>query len=242
MDDWDYDPARDAGLRRVERWRSLAREAGLVEAALHLGWTAACAGYLKVGHRLRVEGREHLPRDPPYVVVANHSSHLDALALSASLRRGHAGCAFPIAAGDTFFETRAAAAFAATFLNALPMWRKSCGTHAMGALRSRLAEGRSIYLLFPEGTRTRTGEMAKFRSGIGMLVAGTNVPVVPAWIEGAFAAMPVGARCPRPRRIEVHIGVAIRFPEVANDRAGWVRVAGELEAAVRARGEGRSGR
>jgi 1-acyl-sn-glycerol-3-phosphate acyltransferase len=230
---WDYDPARDVGLRPFERWRSLAREAGLVEAAVHLGWTAACAGYLKVGHRFRVEGREHLPATPPYVVVANHSSHLDALALSVALRRGHAGCAFPIAAGDTFFETRAAAAFAATFLNALPMWRRSCGAHAMGALRTRLAEGRSIYLLFPEGTRTRTGEMAKFRSGIGMLVAGTSVPVVPAWIDGAFAAMPVGARWPRPRRVGVEFGAAVRFENVANERAGWVRVAAEVEAAVR---------
>ncbi len=230
---WDYDPARDGGLKPGERWRSLAREAGLVESAAHFGWTGLCTAYLKVGHRFRVTGREQVPAEPPYVVVANHSSHLDALALSAALRWRHASCAFPIAAGDTFFETRVAAAFAATFLNALPMWRRNCGAHAMGALRSRLVEGRSIYLLFPEGTRTRTGETAKFRSGVGMLVAGTNVPVVPAWIDGAFAAMPTGARWPRSRRLGVRFGSALQFGGVGNDRAGWVGVATELEEAVR---------
>src|SRR5262249_2699248 len=93
----------------------------------------------------------------------------------------------------------ASAAFAAIFINALPLWRKAVGAHALDALRDRLVGGDSGYILFPEGTRTRDGQMGAFKPGIGMMVAGTNIPVVPCWIEGAFEALPSDKRLPRPK-------------------------------------------
>jgi 1-acyl-sn-glycerol-3-phosphate acyltransferase len=233
MSEWEYKPAGDVGLPAAERWRSLRREAGLPSALAHDAWCALTGAYLKGYHRFRIDGRQHLPEQPPFVVVANHASHLDALALAVGLPPRFRSRAFPIAAGDTFFETKATAAFAAIFLNALPMWRKKCGSHAMETLRERLVGGDAIYLLFPEGTRTRTGEMAHFRAGIGMLVAGTNVPVVPAYLDGCFAAMPSTARFPRPGAISLRFGVPETFPRVANDRAGWHEVAAALEESVR---------
>lgn len=233
MEEWQYKPAGDAGLRPSEQWRSLRREAGLPSALAHQAWCALAGGYLRAFHRFRVEGREHLPARPPFVVVANHASHLDAISLAVGLPAHLREFAFPIAAGDTFFVTKAAAAFAAIFLNALPMWRKKCGSHAMETLRERLVEGRAIYLLFPEGTRTRDGAMAEFRSGIGMLVAGTPVPVVPAHLDGCFAAMPPGARVPKPRPITLRFGEPMAFAGIAGDREGWREIAGRLETAVR---------
>jgi len=234
MEDWQYKPAGDAGLRPSEQWRSLHREAGLPSAVAHQMWCALTGAYLKIYHRLRVEGREHLPPGPPFVVVANHASHLDAITLAVGLPPVLRRYAFPIAAGDTFFETKASAAFAAIFLNALPLWRKKCGPHAMETLRERLVEGDAIYLLFPEGTRTRDGAMAEFRSGIGMIVAGTNVPIVPAWLDGCFAAMPPGSRFPRPAAISLRFGAPLTFADIPNERAGWKTVAADLERAVKA--------
>lgn len=75
-------------------------------------------------------------------------------------------------------------------MNALPIWRKNCGAHSLADLRERLLNGRSVYILFPEGTRTRTGAIGKFKPGLGRLVAGTNVPVVPCHLRGTFAALP----------------------------------------------------
>jgi len=236
MRDWDYKPAGDAGLKPSDQWRSLNREAGLPSAIAHGAWCALTEGYLRSYHRLRVTGREHLPRRPPFVVVANHASHLDALTLAVGLPWHLRSCAFPIAAGDTFFETKATAAFAAIFLNALPMWRKRCGSHAMETLRERLVEGNAIYLLFPEGTRTRDGVMAEFRAGIGMIVAGTAVPVVPAWLGGCFAAMPPKTRLPRPAAISLRFGAPRIFESIADDRAGWREVAAALENDVRSLG------
>ena len=236
MSEWEYKPAGDTGLRPADQWRSLHREAGLPSALAHGAWCALTSGYLKLFHRFKVEGRGHLPAQPPFVVVANHSSHLDALALAVGLPSTLRDRAFPIAAGDTFFETKPMAAFAAIFLNALPMWRKKCGSHAMETLRERLVGGDTIYLLFPEGTRSRNGAMTDFRAGIGMLVAGTNVPVVPAYLDGCFAAMPPEARLPRPTPISLRFGAPVAFGTVANDRDGWREVAATLEKQVRALG------
>jgi 1-acyl-sn-glycerol-3-phosphate acyltransferase len=234
MDDWKLQPARDLGLPLQDRARSLRREEGLGEALLHRAWWMLIGGYLRSYHRLRIVGREHLPQQPPFVLVANHGSHLDALALAAMLPARLRHCVFPIAAGETFFQTPAMAAFAAFVLNALPMWRRNCGAHALQELRARILEEPCGYILFPEGTRTRDGSMNSFKAGIGMLVAGTKVPIVPCHLTGCHEAWPPGAHFPLPRKISIRIGDPVSFGSIADDRAGWHSVAGELEQRVRA--------
>jgi 1-acyl-sn-glycerol-3-phosphate acyltransferase len=238
MEEWKLEPARDHGLSPAQRLRSLRRESGLVETALHIGLWAVARCYLRLWHRLRIEGVEHLPAAPPFVLVANHSSHLDTLVLGVRLPWTLRDRVFPIAAGDVFFEKPASTAFAAFVLNALPLWRRRRDPHALVDLRKRLVEEPCAYILFPEGTRSRDGSMAAFKAGIGMVVAGTDVPVVPCRIRGAFAAFPPQAKLPRPRPVAVRIGAPLSFAGVANDRAGWSEVAAALEAAVRELGEG----
>ena len=135
---WRYSTARDHGLTFAQRMKSPQREVGLVQWILHHATWAALGIYLTHRYRLRVEDQQSLPSSPPFVLVANHSSHLDALVLGASVCLRLRGDLFPIAAGDTFFETPAQASLNALLLNALPMWRKRCGAHRMGQLRSQL--------------------------------------------------------------------------------------------------------
>ena len=234
MRKWRLEPARDLGLPLGERLRSLKRESGLIDRTARLAWWSAVRVYFAAAHRLRVKGREHLPTKPPFVVVANHASHLDAMVLAAAMPCRLWNCVFPIAAGDTFFETPVMAAFAAGLLNALPMWRRNCGSHAMRELRERLVGEPCGYILFPEGTRSRTGEMASFKPGLGMIVAETDVPVVPVYIHGAYEAAPPNRRLPRFRGIELRVGPALRFNDLPNERSGWRDVAGLAEDAVRA--------
>ena len=233
MDEWKIQPARDLGLSSTDRLRSLRRESGLVQSGLHQLWWAAVRGHLAVCHRLEVHGRIHLPPQPPFVLVANHSSHLDALVLSSILSWRWRDRIFPIAAGDTFFETPVQTFFSALAMNALPMWRRKCGSHALEELRRKLVEDSGIYILFPEGTRSRNGEPGQFKPGLGMLVAGSNVPVVPARLGGAFEAWPAGQRLPRPGRIRVDIGPPLDFSSAPNTREGWSQVASRTEEAVR---------
>jgi 1-acyl-sn-glycerol-3-phosphate acyltransferase len=209
--EWKLRPARDIGLAPAERLRSLSRERGLVGLALNAAWRWLLRAYLALFHRLAVTGRENLPR-APFVIIANHTSHLDALTLAAALpgeagRRAHA-----LAAGEVFFGSDAGAAFAAYAINALPVWRGRTTRGAIETLRERLVEEGLVYILFPEGTRSRSGEMGPFQPGLAVLIGDTGVPVVPAWIEGAFAAWPPSRRWPRPGRLRLRIGAPLHFP------------------------------
>lgn len=226
-------PARDHGLQADARLKSLSRERGLGSLLLGRVWRAGVRTYLREFHRLEVTGRENLP-PPPFVIIANHSSHLDALTLSAVLRGEAAQRAHALAAGDTFFTSTLGAAFAAYAINALPVWRKRTRASEIATLRERLVEDLLVYILFPEGTRSRDGVMARFQPGIGALVAATQVPVVPCFLEGAFAAWPPARRAPRPGRLRLAIGAPVRADDLPATRAGWEETARRCEAAVRA--------
>lgn len=232
IDQWQYKPAKDIDLAPTSRWKSERREPGLLEWLTH--HTACTAGwcYFKAWHRLRIEGTHHVPRDTPFVVVANHSSHLDALVLATCMPSRVRGSVFPIAAGDVFFETPHVSAFAAAAINALPMWRKKVGRHALEELRGRLHSGDCGYILFPEGARTRDGAPMTWKPGIGMLVAGTRIPVVPCRIWGAFESLPAGKRVPRPRSMHVRMGAPLVFDTVEDSREGWTSIAAQLRDAV----------
>jgi 1-acyl-sn-glycerol-3-phosphate acyltransferase len=233
MEPWKLQPARDTGLTPSERFRSVRRESGLLESLAHHACFSLIRSYFAIAHRLTIVGREKLPAHGPFVLAANHCSHLDALALGAALTPRHRERAFPIAAGDVFFQTKVTSTFSAIMLNALPMWRRNCGPHALADLRDKLREEKAIFIIFPEGGRSRNGSMMPFKHGLGMLVAETNVPVVPCALVGAFEALPPNQNLPRPVAIKLVIGDAIQFASTSNDRTGWSLIAQSVESAVR---------
>ena len=232
MEPWEFQPARDTGLTPGERFRSVRRETGLLESLAHHACFSLVRSYFAIAHRLSIVGLENLPAHGPFVLAANHCSHLDALALGAALRPRHRERAFPIAAGDVFFQSNVTSTFSAIMLNALPMWRKNCGPHALADLRRKLQDERAIFIIFPEGGRTRTGSMMPFKHGLGMLVAETNVPVVPCGLIGAFEALPPNRKVPRPVRIKLIIGEPLNFAATPNNREGWSQIARSLESSV----------
>jgi 1-acyl-sn-glycerol-3-phosphate acyltransferase len=233
MEPWNLQPARDTGLTPAERFRSVRRESGLLESLTHHVCFSLLRTYFAIAHRLTIMGREKLPAHGPFVLAANHCSHLDALALGAALAPRHRERAFPIAAGDVFFQSTVTSTFSAIMLNALPMWRKNCGPHALADLRRKLQEEKATFIIFPEGGRSRNGSMTPFKHGLGMLVAETNVPVVPCGLVGTFDALPPHGKVPRPATIKLVIGEALEFASTANDRSGWSQIAASVESRVR---------
>jgi 1-acyl-sn-glycerol-3-phosphate acyltransferase len=236
MEPWKFQPARDRNLSPVERARSIRREAGLLETAGHLVWLTFIKVYLRIFNRIAVTGRENIPRDPPFVLISNHSSHLDAVALAAVLPYRLVNRVFPVAAADVFFESPTGAFFSAFMLNALPVFRKTSGPGAVRELRDRLVEEPCGYILFPEGGRSRDGRLKSFHAGLGIMVAGKNVPIVPCWLTGTFERMPPGRPWPRPGRLGLKVGTPLNFEAVPSKRDGWRRVALECENAVRTLG------
>ncbi|MEM6552878.1 MAG: lysophospholipid acyltransferase family protein [Planctomycetota bacterium] len=233
IDPFRLQPARDLGLPPVQRARSLQREPGLFSQLASHAWWAFAKTYLKAYHRLQITGQEHLPAEPPFVLVANHTSHLDAPMLSAALPARHRRVAHPVSAGDVFFTRPTASLFSALCLNALPMKRQQMGRHALDELRTRLTDDPCILILFPEGTRSPDGTLAPFKPGLGMLVAGTPVPVVPCALLGAHAALPKHARLPRPKKLHARLGPPLTFEHTPPTKAGWCEVATRLEQRVR---------
>ncbi|MCZ6834951.1 MAG: lysophospholipid acyltransferase family protein [Planctomycetota bacterium] len=233
MDEWRYKSAGDFGMPMQHRLKSVRRESGLVSSLTSQAWWMSTTAYLRVYHRLSIRGQEHLPAKPPFIMIANHTSHLDILQLAAALPMRLRDCAYPIAAGDTFFETRVRRMFSWMMLGALPMWRKKSVRHAIEDLRNRMLEEPVVYLLFPEGTRTRTGEIGHFKPGLGMLVAGTDIPVVPCRLSGGFESMPPGAKIPRPRKLRVTIGEPRQYDSIVNERQGWNSIVSELEQVLK---------
>ena len=191
--------------------------------------------WLKTYHRLEIRGREHLPLDRSFVLICNHQSHLDALCLLSSMPLGHVHRAFPAAAADYFFSSLPRSFLTTVFVNGLPFDRRKKGRESLELCRQILARPRHVLILFPEGTRSATGELGRFRSGIGHLVAGTPTPVVPCYLDGALAAWPKGRAFPRPRKLRLTIGPPHSFEDVApDDRQGIRDVTARLHGAVAA--------
>lgn len=232
MNGWEFQPARDKDLQGMDRHRSLQRESGLAASVTRLLWWGLVRMVFRVWNRLSVEGRENLPASPPFLLVANHSSHLDAPLLASRLPAKWRDQVSPVAASDTFFERRPLAAFADWFLNALAIRRRGTGAHDLEQMRQRLTEEQAVFIIFPEGTRSRTGAMQSFKSGIGRMVAASSVPVVPCHLEGCHRAWPPGAHFIKPTKLRVRIGKPLSFEQTPDNREGWNEVAKRLQQAV----------
>ena len=224
----------DAAVPDPEQVRSaLGRPIGPVTSTLRAGLHLTLRGFLRTYHRFRVRGAENLPADRSFVLVCNHTSHLDALCILSSLPLESVQRAFPAAAADYFFSSLPRAFLSSIFVNGLPFDRQGGGAESVALCAQLLAGDRHVLILFPEGTRSVSGELQRFRAGVGRLVVGTTIPVVPCYLDGAHAAWPKGARFPRPRRLELRVGAPRTFEQVEAGRPGAVRrVCRELEQAV----------
>lgn len=181
----------------------------------------------------RIEGREHLAGiDRPLVIVANHSSHLDApsllYALPIRLRRR----TLVAAAQDYFFmRGRSLAAFVSLVIGAIPFDRTHGSPKGIARSSRALEQGWSI-LIFPEGTRSPDGQIRPFKRGAARICLACRVRALPVYLEGATRVLPKGVRFPRRSRITIRFGMPLR-PDPNEDEAS---LTGRLEEAVRSLG------
>lgn len=232
MENWDYRPTEDFDRTPIERLGAFPRHPDMLVYALRYLLHGVLRVYLRVWHRFRIVGRENLPLDRPFVMVANHGSHLDALSLMSALPLGRIHQSYPAAARDYFFTTMPKTAFFAIAVNAMPFDRRENPRESLALCHDLLTAEGHVLILFPEGTRTTTGALGTFKPGIGFLTAGLDAPVVPCWLEGAWRAWPKGAWMPRPRRLELRIGEPLSFRDVPNQKEEAKRIAAVLRERV----------
>jgi 1-acyl-sn-glycerol-3-phosphate acyltransferase len=178
----------------------------------------------------RVIGRERLAGlDGPFLICPNHSSHLDVSTLRLALGRRRRRRLAAAAAEDYFFTGSRSRAFLAAWLGGFAFRRRSPNPESIAEIDRLLSAGWSV-LIFPEGTRSRSGEMAPFKPGIGLVATRTGRPVVPVRITGLHDVLAPGRRLPRRGRVVVHFGEPLR----ARSGEGARDFTARLQAAVRA--------
>jgi 1-acyl-sn-glycerol-3-phosphate acyltransferase len=141
--------------------------------------------------------------DAPFVVIANHSSHLDAPLIVGALPRRLTKFLATGAAADYFYASKLKSLSTALVANTYPIERRGLRTRK-GLSKLLLTDGVPL-LIFPEGTRSRTGAMGPFTPGVAALCISHNAPALPIALVGAYAAWPYGqGHLPRGRP-EVHV-------------------------------------
>jgi len=176
-------------------------------------------------------GEKNLPVDRSFVIVANHASHLDALCLLSAVPLRQLHQAFPAAAADYFFVNLPRVALSVLVVNALPFHRQTHTRQSLAICRELLAKPGNILIIFPEGHRSPTGRLAEFKPGIGMLVAESQVPVVPCYLSGTHRAMAKGCIFPT-RRIELRIGKPRTYAGHSLERDSVRQICHDLHDAV----------
>jgi 1-acyl-sn-glycerol-3-phosphate acyltransferase len=183
--------------------------------------------------RPQVSGAAHLPAQGAFILAANHASHADSAVIYAAVPRALRSRLLAAAAQDYFFEGGLRQYVARALFNAIPVDRESAKRrdplrHVVRALR----EGYGV-LIYPEGTRSLSGEIGPFRSGIGRLIAQfPDALVIPTLLEGTSEVMPKGRSVPLPRRVRVTFGAPLRLQADRAQRATWQTAANQVREAV----------
>ena len=229
---WHYDTAKDSGLTFIDRLKKCPREPDPLVYSARVAAAVWVRAALRIYNRFEISGREHLPRDGSFVLVANHASHLDAVALLSALPLRSLHRAYPLAARDYFLANELRFALTAVIANVMLFDRDSKGVDGLKLCKRMLDERGNVLVMFPEGTRSVDGRLGMFRRGIGLLLAGAPYPVVPCYLDGTFRAWPKGALIPRPARVRLAIGEARTYERVEGTDAGALDICADLRSAV----------
>ena len=162
-----------------------------------------------------IEGLHRLPAKGPFIVCANHQSYLDGLLLLHAL---------PPRVRETTVTTGKSEVLSSPVLSPfinkssfIPVERHGDFVQALRLSIAALKNGKNL-IIFPEGGRSRTGEMRSFKSGIGLLMLETNAAVVPVRIKGTFDVWPAGKFPkligPKRRRLSIFFGAPLTLQDL----------------------------
>ncbi len=212
------------------RWASLrgTKDLPVLCEELPRRWARRLLEAARVEVRLR--GEQVIDPDTPQILVANHQSWFDVLALAAFLPGPYRFVGKHELAHVPFFG----AAFRDCGNVLIDRKDRGRALESMAEARRHLEEDRPTIILFPEGTRSETGELRPFKKGAFVLAIQTGCAVVPAVIEGSREVMPKGSWLIRSGRIGVRFGEAIAVEGLTlEDRDALTRHAWETVSAMK---------
>jgi 1-acyl-sn-glycerol-3-phosphate acyltransferase len=158
--------------------------------------------------RIRVFGRQHVPEHGGVLVVSNHQSHLDPILVGLCFDRR-----LNYVARDTLFGF-APFRWLISSLDAIPIDREGIALGGLKESLRRLKDGEML-LIYPEGTRTRDGEVGLLKPGFLALARRAKVPLLPVAVDGSYQAWPRRNLLPRLSVIHVHLGQALDSNQIS---------------------------
>jgi len=175
-------------------------------------------GFMRHNFQLEVLGKEHIPANGSFILAANHSSHLDnpSLILASSFNFDDFVL---LAAKDYFFEKKSVKlSILKYFFNLVPFDRNSEPSAMKNNIKwcQSCIEQNKKLILFPEATRSVSGKIQPFKGGCALLAYELNLPIVPAYISGAYECLPKGKSWPKKGKITVTFGKPITMDEYRN--------------------------
>ena len=163
--------------------------------------------YFRLFHRFEIKGLQNVPTKGAFILASNHLSFIDPPALGCRLPRN-----LHYFARSTLFS--GPLGFLISNLNSIPVNRDHLDLKTLKTVLRVLGEGHPL-LVFPEGTRSVNGLLSEGQRGVGLLVAKSSVPVLPARIEGAFEILGKGKLIPRiGRKLQVSYGPRLDFKDL----------------------------
>ena len=179
-----------------------------------------------VGGTAQVLGREHIPADGPFLLIANHQSVMDPLLIQSLCPRPmHA------MAKSTQFRTPVIGAIM-THCYGFPVRRFQVDAQAVRVTLRRLAQGHPV-AIYIEGERTWDGRLQRPRSGTVRVALKAGAPILPCGIAGAYDVWPRWDRRPRRGRISISFGAPFRLPQI-HDRTQREAAVQEASATIMA--------
>ncbi len=182
--------------------------------------------------RVRVHGRENVPQRGPFILAPNHSSHLDSPSVLAAIRGKRR--VWVAGAEDYFFSSPWKRLVFGKLLDTIPFDRYGDGVVGLWRCGEALCRGDGL-LIFPEGTRSPTGLLQPFKTGVAVLATEQKAPIIPVHIDRAFELLAKGHRFVKPGTITVTFGKPIVPPELdesADRRRFFTELTRQVEASV----------
>ncbi len=211
MKPWTYENAQWTQLpKHLRHLPVLTRHVDTGAWFLSLIWAAFLKGIgfkLYVGLNVVGDYKPLIKKYPKLLLISNHSSHLDATSITASIPFSFWRHLYISAAKDYWFKNPVFSFFSKNCLGAIPIDRKEKKHESIELILTLLKKMDRMWLiLFPEGSRSPDGYIKNFKKGVSLFSKKTDTPILFLYLKGNRACWPKGKLIPKPGNMKIYIG------------------------------------
>ena len=178
-------------------------------------YTIFWRNFLKIIIGLKYYNQQILSEKKQFILIANHNSHMDTMAIMSSIPSRYIHRVHPVAAEDFFGGSKFKVILMRYMVNATLIPRKRADSNEdidpIEMMSNLLKKGRSI-IIYPEGSRGDPGVMTDFKKGIGYLAKqNPTVDIIPVYLDGLHKTLPKGKKIILPYNCRIIFGESIKF-------------------------------